>query len=120
MIYGPRIEASYFPVVNSLTNVELKQDGNDVILTATMNKLRNCEYIGASWYKQDGNGVKDQLRYVSLVDAGDSPPTRPVGKQLVGPLSIRGITVQQMGLNVYAEIVHRCHPMWLTTTQLYP
>jgi len=104
-----------------MTIVSAEQQGEDVYLMAELTKLRPCEYIGVSWYKVDSFGTKNQIRVTSMRDPDDiSSPTRPVGRQTIGPWLFKGLVVEDLQQNIYAELTHRCHPMWLTTTNFWP
>lgn len=118
---GPAIETRYFPPVSKLTIMSMTAtpDGRTLI-TAKFTKYRACEYLGIAWYRRDPSGGFERVA-VELKRApyDQSDPNRPVGTQIAGPWVI-SIPIDEIVGNSFAELFHRCHPMWDTRTEFYP
>jgi hypothetical protein len=118
---GPALETRFFPVVSKLEILSIKptEDGRTEI-KAAFRKIRECEYVGISWFV---GKRPDDFQRVSLVlmrEANDtSSPDRPLGYQRAGPWII-GIPIEDVRNNSFARLTHRCHPFWTTTTEFYP
>jgi hypothetical protein len=118
---GPSIETRLFPVVSKLEIVSIQSAGaNQTEVRAAFRKIRDCEYVGISWFV--GNRAKDYERVtVQLMrDPNDtSSPNRPLGYQRAGPWVI-GVPPQELQNNSFARLVHRCHPFWPSMTEFFP
>lgn len=118
---GPAIETHMFPVVSKLriTQVSPDVDGNSLVY-AEFTKLRNCEYVGISWFHGDPAGEFERVPVILLRKEGDtSSPNRPVGTQKAGPWII-AIPPEEVRSHSFAKLSHRCNPFWLTTTDFWP
>lgn len=117
---GPAVETIAFPVVGKLQVDEIAEVTGKVTMQVRFNKLRNCEYVGISWFKGEKNGSFERVPIELRRPTGDSSsPNRPIGQQRSGPW-ILSMTLDQMRTNSFAQLYHRCHPFWLTTTDFYP
>ncbi len=117
----PAIETRYFPVVEKLDIVKVDQASeNRSIVYGQFNKVRQCEYIGISWFKRNSNGVLERVAVELMRRPGDSSsPNRPLGMQNAGPWVIDIPQDELRGTSV-VELAHRCHPFWTTITRFYP
>lgn len=118
---GPTLETALFPVVSKLDVDQVTQDkeGNSVLLVS-FTKLRNCEYLGISWFKGKPNGYFTRVPVtLGRAKTDESSPNRPLGHQSAGPWTI-GLTNAELRDNSFAQLSHRCHPFWTTTTDFYP
>lgn len=109
---GPQTEGNFLPVVGKVFVSETVSSKNSVAFYVEFRKLRQCEFIGLTWYRGD---VRLILEFEP--DADKTIPTRPTGGQYIGPWRLHG-TNSLEGTN--ATVVHRCHPFWNTYTQFYP
>ena len=118
---GPAIETRYFPVVSKLRILSIEPEGDGARIMAEFTKLRGCEYIGLSWFHRlgEGNGF-ERVPLILLRRPGDEgSPNRPEGRQRAGPWIV-GVPPPEIAGNSFAQLFHRCHPFWVTTTEFYP
>lgn len=114
---GPLVETSLFPVVSKaqLTSIVPTADGKGSVIQVQFTRLRNCEYLGLAWYQltMEGGAVR--------VPISIGQPLQPAIKQVVtsGPWVIP-IPPSQLHDHSYAVVFHRCHVLWLSTTNFYP
>jgi hypothetical protein len=118
---GPAIETRFFPVVGKLQIVSLMTNlDRNSILMAEFTKLRNCEYLGLAWYRGAQGGGFERVPVTLMRQEGDtSSPNRPVGTQRAGPWII-GMSAEDVRGNSFAQLQHRCHGLWVTTTEFWP
>lgn len=120
---GPYAETALWPVVKDfrvLAEHELA-DGRVSLDQVEFSKARNCEYIGISWYRGSRGGVFERVPVETRRRTGDdSSPNRPLGRQRTGPWIIALPSLEELKGNSFAELQHRCQPLWITTTRLYP
>jgi len=118
---GPYLETRFWPTVSKLHILSIEATGPaETTIRAEFTKLRNCEYVGISWYRGTPQGGFERVPVILLRQAGDtSSPNRPTGKQRAGPWII-GVPISEVPSNSFAQLVHRCHPFWPTTTDFYP
>lgn len=117
----PAVETRFFPVVQHLEidNVAPASENRSVIY-GHFNKVRQCDYIGISWFRRTSDGALERVPVELMRRAGDtSSPTRPTGRQVAGPWVI-GIPPEEVRFVSIVELTHRCHPFWTTVTQFYP
>lgn len=113
---GPWVESSFLPVYShfELVSAEPSPDGTIAVFRYT--KYRNCEPLGYTWFSGDiGAGVTQ----LNVRRKGSSGP-RPLGTQTTAPINIAGITPLELADNVYAVLYSRCHPLWITETEVRP
>lgn len=118
---GPSLETRYWPVVSKLDVLSIRETAaGHTEIKAGFRKLRDCEYIGLVWFL---GSRPDDFQRVSVIlqrEAGDtSSPNRPIGYQKAGPWII-GMSPADLRGKSFAQLVHRCHPFWMTTTEFYP
>lgn len=112
---GPWIETKYFPVYSKFTIVESQQTPEGLQMVARFTKKRNCDPQGYGWFVGDFGA----LRQVRLHTLPGYTIHRPLGTQLTQPFVVKELTVADLA-NIYAEVYHRCHPLWITRTVIYP
>ncbi|NEH72253.1 hypothetical protein [Rhizobium leguminosarum] len=118
---GPAIETRYLPAVSKLTitSIEETSDGRTRIRVA-FRKLRDCEYIGITWFVGSRPDSFERVSVVLMRDQNDtSSPNRPIGYQTAGPWII-GVPPEDLKNHSFAQLVHRCHPFWPTVTDFFP
>ncbi len=116
--FGPWIETKWFPVYSKFKIVSIEraeESKSKVVFKFT--KLRQCEPQGAAWFFGEPGSAFRQLR----VEIQNPNPTasRPLGTQLTFPYVIDA-TVEQVANATFAEIYNRCHPFWLTRSEIFP
>lgn len=119
---GPAIETRFAPVVGKLQilSIEPGQMEGTTEIHAAFQKLRECEYLGISWFHGTKEGGFERVPITLLRQEGDtSSPNRPVGFQKAGPWII-GIPPDELTGNSFAQLRHQCWPFWVTTTDFYP
>lgn len=119
---GPYLERWTFgPVVSKLRIITLHENRNgQAVIMAEFTKLRGCEFVGVSWYHKMDEGGFERVPVQLLRREGDkSSPNRPLGLQRAGPWII-GVPAVEISRNSFARLDHRCHGLWLTTTEFYP
>jgi len=118
---GPYVEKWAFgPVVSKLRilSFEVTPDGNTK-LAAEFTKLRDCEYVGIAWFRRYDAGF-ERIAVELMRAAGDtSSPNRPLGTQRAGPWVVH-LTPDDIRTNSFAQLRHKCHGLWITTTEFYP
>lgn len=118
---GPAIETRFWPAVSKLLIVNLSEDdhGNSVVM-AQFTKIRDCEYLGIAWFRGMPEGGFERVPVTLLRKPGDtSSPNRPTGTQKAGPWIV-AMSPDQLRVNSFARLTHRCHPFWITTTEFWP
>jgi len=114
-----RYEGYVFPVADKIivSNEESFICGSSPVpcvrFTVKINKKRQCEFIGINWYSDLNK------RLLVIYEEYDHylPKTRALGEQVAGPWTLHGVSTVN---GTRAETVHRCHPLWLTHTSIYP
>ena len=119
---GPALETKFNPVVSKLEilRTEPGEIEGTTNVYAAFRKLRECEYIGITWYKGSRDGEFERVPVILLRDPDDtSSPNRPVGYQKAGP-GVIGMSEADLRTNSFAELKHSCWPFWVSTTWFYP
>lgn len=110
-----RYEGIFFPVVSNVNVSLLQEQPNGLDVNVSFDKIRQCEFIGVSWYDTFG----DRLQILFEINGEENLPyTRPVmGDQDAGPWRLLGIDNLDGSVAVTS---HHCHPFWTTFTRFYP
>lgn len=110
---GPIVETRLFPVYTKTRVLEEVADQLGVEFFLEFTKRRQCEFLGLAWYS-------GPTRYPVRFEPGSSGSlatlTRPIGKHRAGPWQVLGLQTLR---NTRASALHRCHPLWITTTEFY-
>lgn len=108
-------EGKILPVVTSLEIIDEKPCLNRacVEFSVIINKKRQCEFLGINWYSSKHR----RLQLIFEPELPNTPKSRTTGKQIAGPWLLYGVTSLK---DTYASVAHRCHPFWVTYTNLYP
>lgn len=112
-------EGRLMPVTKDLAVEDFRHDAAGVYFKATFDKVRECEYLGLVWYRVLSDGRKERvvIRFPRAAN-DDSDRTRAEGVQRTGEWFL-AMTPQEFETS-YAEVRHRCHPLWSTVTVFYP
>jgi len=118
---GPRLETEFMPVVGKLkiTSMEPWKPGWTLI-RVNFKKLRDCEYVGLAWYAGQRPDNFERVAVVVQRDPADTgSPNRPLGTQRAGPWLI-AVDSKEFTRGTFAQLQHRCHPFWISTTDFWP
>jgi len=118
---GPRLETEWWPVVGKLkiNSMETPRPGWTLI-RVNFEKLRDCEYVGLSWYVGQRPDNFERIAVSVQRDPEDTgSPNRPLGLQRAGPWLV-AVDTKEFTRGTFAQLQHRCHPFWISTTDFYP
>jgi hypothetical protein len=118
-----RVEGEVRPVVADVELSEARHVPDEGWLVwFTFEKARGCQFEGLAFY----GGQRDE-RFARLsvdLDPDESDvssgidQSRPAGKQKAGPWLVRS-PKEQGPETWFADVRHRCHPLWLTRTRFW-
>lgn len=117
---GPWLETKYWPVFSKFTiasAVEVSPGVTRVVVS--FDKRRECAPGGFGWFSGKRGEPFEELTIVATVQDSGSGSGRPVGRQLSKPFDIN-IADDQIADNVFVDIFSRCHPLWVTRSEVYP
>ena len=118
-VIGPAIETTWFPVYSKFKIISLERySDTQSLVVFKFTKNRQCEPQGASWFFGEPGAAFRQLRITVQNPSNPSMP-RPLGTQTTFPYIIDA-TVEEVANATFAEIYNRCHPFWLTRSEIYP
>ena len=116
---GPDIESRMAPVVERLTITRvIPINGQTAYVHAEFRKNRPCDLIGTAWYRVLPTGGMERVGLDTRITPAPLVVSRPVGINRVGPWLV-GMNAGEIVGESYAEMYHRCHPMWITRSVLY-
>ena len=121
-LIGPRIETAYFPALGKFEFVKmvLMPDGQSTLVQVRFNKLRDhCDAGPYAWYLTDADGDFEGLDVTTTRTTNPDAEGRPPGWQLSQPFIIH-TTPELLKTKVFAVTFSRCHPFWLTKSEVYP
>ncbi len=107
-------ETTINPIVEDFTIDSAAEGDGSLILSGTMRKVRDCEWLGVSAMAR---GESDTLEPARIVFLDPKTTTRPTGKQTWGPWSMV-IAGGYEGKDVEIVARHQCHFAWQTTSHL--
>ncbi|KIT17285.1 hypothetical protein [Jannaschia aquimarina] len=110
---GPKVERAFFPVVEGAELLAPERLGPDYRFRLRFRKLRQCEFLGLSWFDGERRLTLEPERVDRSLPDGRTLPT---GDRQVGPFRVR----ERDGLTgTRAFTLHRCHPLWVTITDFW-
>ena len=112
--YFGRIEGKLWPVVTRAELTEVIDQGSDIWIFGTTEKVRDCQFEGLEWRLGDS----DQSIPVRVIFL-DGEQIRPAGSIEFGPWLIH-LTKEQFETQSFARTTHKCHPGWHTITDFWP
>lgn len=124
-IAGPVIESRYFPVATKLNVTKLtSHPAGTQIEAAYFEKLRDCEFLGISWFHRLPDGTIERVSLLPKQLAQSSGEvtslTRPLGhNKIAGPWLV-SLPIRETVYHSFARIHHRCHGYWTTVSDFYP
>ena len=115
---GSAYEGRLFPVVAKLEIISIAQaEGDQSSIFVRFKKRRDCKYLGISWYNKTGETLRRVT--VDLKPNRGSDATRPVGQHVAGPWVV-DMPPENIRERSYVVLTHQCHPLYITTTIIYP
>lgn len=111
------IERSFFPVVADFQVLSMHREANALHMSGVMRKVRNCQFAGVSATGTTGQTITDLQ--VSFDDRENRVAnfTRATGSQKWGPWTV-WLPITPDTKTVTLTAAHRCHPAWMTETEL--
>ncbi len=113
---GPAVETRFFPVYSRFELIAVQESEGGTIAQFRYWKLRECPAQGFSWYVGELGAAN---RQVPVTPTTKLNAPRSVGEHITTPYLIEAEPRQVKG-GMRAEIWNRCHPFWLTRTEIYP
>lgn len=112
--FAADLDGRLMPVVKRVEVTEVQHSDEGLLVEVTFDKVRQCEFLGITWYDSFGKRVPVLFE----PESRDAPQSRPVKeRQHAGPWMLRGL----MSLNGSVAITsHRCNPFWITYSRFYP
>ena len=120
-LVGPAMETRWNPVLDKLQIQSITPlSDKESELYVAFRKRRDGEYVGMAWFRDDGEAGLERVALVQMRRPGDvTPPNRPLGLQRAGPWHV-AIPAGEVRARSVVEVLHRCHPFWMTRTRFYP
>lgn len=99
-----QLDQRYRVVKSFRVQTQFVKEGG-VLITGTLDKQRNCEFVSVTGRSSDGN-----VAAVTFLDRRPDETTfsRPLGLQKFGPWYVEG----NPGDHITLHVIHRCHFMW--------
>lgn len=116
-IVGPAIETKFFPVYGKFELIDVKSVNGSTVGQFSYEKLRPCEAQGFAWFAGEFGATS---RQVEVLPVERRSTTHPVGFHLTVPYVFVGASPEQVKSSMRAEIYNRCHPFWVSRTEIYP
>lgn len=113
----PYVSGHFYPVVGNV-EIDTKQvafhGGQWTEIAGRADKLRDCEFVEIRWFlDQPGDlRVRAQVRFF------EAAKSRREGDFTFGPWVVQ-LTDDQLLRQSSANVVHKCHPLWLTITPFW-
>ena len=116
-IVGPAIETRFFPVHGHFELVSVAAKDGNTVGQFKYEKRRECPAQGFAWFAGEFGATS---RQVEVMPAERRSSVQPLGTHVTVPYVFVGTTPDQVRSSMRAEIYNRCHPFWLTRTEIYP
>lgn len=110
--YMAEFETKYLPVIKNIKVLPPTLHRDGISFYVNFDKIRQCEFIGLSWY--DNNGTRLKLDFES--SAKNTEETRPTGEWNVGPWFLHDVSSLE---DTRAYTFHKCHPLWITISEFF-
>jgi len=118
-VLGPELETRFFPVYSKFEIERIRPiDATSSEVVFRYTKYRECAPQGFSWYMGEPGAAFRQMKVIPS-DPDESPPIRPLGKNLSVPYVIDA-TPDQIRDRTFGEIFNRCHFAWSSRSVIYP
>lgn len=113
-VYGPLmppIDGTLAPVTSKVTFIEQRAVDNGLVVRMRYTKNRDCEFVGVT---MDRRGVP--IEFDPVQGSKNRLTTRGTGLQVSREWFIGADKLDDIRL----RFIHRCNPLWLTVTVVYP
>lgn len=113
---GPAAETRFFPVYSRFEVVTAEKSPDGTIATFKFTKYRDCEARGWAWYVGEFGALS---RQVEVKHVNGISTRRKLGEGITSPYLIAA-EPDQVRNEMHAEILSRCHPLWLSRSVVRP
>lgn len=113
---GPAVETRFFPVYSRFELLSAEETDGGTVAQFRYEKKRQCPAQGFAWYVGELGAASRQV-LVRPTERPNAP--RGLGIHVTTPYLIDAEMRQVQG-GMRAEIFSRCHPFWVTRTEIYP
>ena len=113
-VYGPLmppIDGTLAPVTSKITFIEQRAVDNGLVARMRYTKNRDCEIVGVA---MDRHGIP--IEFEPIAGSENRLTTRGTGLQVSREWFIGADKLDDIRL----RFIHRCNPLWLTVTVVYP
>ena len=118
--FAPWLETRWMPVYSKFKVISIERvSDTQSRVVFRFEKLRQCEPQGSAWLFGEPGAAFRQLRITIERPHGIDSIIRPVGVHVSNPY-LMDTSVEQIASATFAEIYSRCHPFWLTRSEIYP
>jgi hypothetical protein len=116
---GPIIETMFFPAYGKFRLISVEPYGDSQSRAVfRFEKRRACTPAGFAWFNGEmGNSY--QVVDFRIEGSGGSGITRPPGQHVSNPYII-DVSPNDVRTRLLGEIYSRCHPFWITRSEVYP
>lgn len=112
---APIIEGRFFPVTGRMVIEQVQPEGEyRTRIWGEIEKRRDCSFERIEFHL----GTPGHSSIVDL-DFEEASRVRSAGLFGFGPWLLH-LSREQLYSRAFAYVYHRCHPLWLTRTTLYP
>lgn len=115
VVFCPSVEYALMPVSKNFEVAQVEyQPSGQVAIRVSAERVRECDRLSSSWYREDERG---RIVLEPLVEPPDSTlllPNRPLGEN-VGPWNM----LPGPG-TYYLRVRYQCHPLWVTPLTMGP
>lgn len=116
-IVGPTIETRFFPVYSRFELVSVQSVDGKTVGQFQYEKRRQCPAQGFAWFAGEFGATS---RQVEVMPTEQRAASQPLGMHTTVPYVFVGTSPDQVRSSMRAEIYNRCHPFWITRTEIYP
>lgn len=114
VLAGPWLERHFFPVVESFVVEEAQPANGGIIISGTMDKVRDCRFVEMAAYAKSPSGLWRAVN-VDFSPDGVIVKSRPAQEQAWGPWLV---AVPSGYTSVSMTVRHQCHFAYETVTDL--
>jgi hypothetical protein len=116
---GPIIETKFFPAYGKFRLVSVEPYGERQSRAIfQFEKKRACTPAGFAWFNGE-IGSSYQVVDFRVDGPSGSGVTRPIGHHVSNPYIIE-VSPNDVRTRLLGEIYSRCHPFWITRSEVYP
>ena len=116
---GPDLETRFWPAYGKFRLVSVEPHGEGYSRAVfEFEKKRSCTPAGFAWFNGE-IGSSYQLVDYAIDGPGGSGVQRPVGFHRSSPYLLEA-KPEDVRNRLLGEIYSRCHPFWITRSEVYP